>query len=454
MCKCGLDNCKCFEHHHCLLFIFFLNDSNIQKVSQILPNIFKLHMKKKPIFSMNTLKNYKVFQVHGKEFQQFIDIELLYQSINLEGKLCQVFIFLDKQNFEEGFSKSHFITQKSSLQITTLIIFDKNQYSLSQMKSFNVLFQSIIVLSQGLNIYEQILKISDSFASKLSKLLELPTFQVPHDQNSVVRFQQSIINFNLKVQERKLTSLEQIEKLISYLEMSRLNLFYVSQTDKEYSQVIKMKFEIQVLKILSEFTEVILNNIEELMKNNLQLMVQCKNCYSFGYLSQNIEPIYINTQSNSQCECPSSFQILDEKQNLISQCNYKDMELSMQLLRKKFSILYLLPKIQQIPQIQNMQSQEETKLKLDEYLKKVKENLVVIQTRRKTNETVKLQIVAQKLTLSFERDKLIKEIKQIEQQIQQYEQQSKKILFDQNTYNEKIKALENNILILANPKIK
>ncbi|CAK93565.1 unnamed protein product (macronuclear) [Paramecium tetraurelia] len=447
MCKCGLDVCQCFEHH-CLLFIFFLNDSNIQKVAEILPNIFKLSIKKKPIFSINTLRNYKVFQVYGKEFKQLIDIELLYQSINLEGELCQVFIFLDKQNFEEGFSQSCFITQKLYQKITTLIIFDnKNQYCLSQMKSYNMQFQSIVTLTQGLNIHEKILKISDSFAGKVSTLLELKAFQIPPNQNSVVRFQQSIIDFNHKVQERKLTSLEQIEKLIRYLETSRLNLLYVSQTNQEYTNVIKMKFEFQVLKILSEFTEIILKNIEELMKINLQSLVQCKNCQSFGYFSSNKEPSFINTFSNSQCQCPSSQQFLDGKNNLIQQCDYKDMESSMQLLRKKFT------KFQQIPQIHGIESREETEFILNKNLKKVKEILVDLQTRRKTNDTYKFQIVTKKLTLTSERDKLLKVIEQIEQQIQEYEQQSKKIMFDQNAYNEKIKALENNILILANPKI-
>ncbi|CAD8106357.1 unnamed protein product [Paramecium sonneborni] len=427
MCFCQLKNCKCNES--CLLFIFFLEDTNILKIHNYLPNTFNFNNKNMPIFSRNTLNKFKVFWALGKEFKQKNEIELFFQSIYLEGELHQIFIFLDKVNYQQNFLQTPIINnpllQKQYQQNIRLILFDFNQnFNQYEVKFLTNRFIMLFIQQVEKRLKETILKISNSQINNIIKFqFSKETSKIKEE--ALKNFSQCLQNLISKVEKKN--SIEYVAKLIQYLHMSRQNIFYVSQNVQStysFTNAVLIKFNYEILKNLNDFIEEILSRIQKILKSNQVQILKCYQCNSFGYLTLKEECSFINTFNPSQCEC---IQSENYQQLTVNECNQNDIETLILQLKHTFSIQYILKKFEQKKQEKIMQDDQNNYKKLSEKLKNVQENLKVLKDKSQKLQVKNEQIQMENQSLLQKRNNIEQQIIQVEQEIEHYEQKSKQL---------------------------
>ncbi|CAD8187290.1 unnamed protein product [Paramecium octaurelia] len=349
-----------------VIILLFLSEESQKAVKEQFKEILNFSFDKLMIFSNYKYNQQILFVTNGRNLSSPEDVNLYLKNCSLEGNLRQIIVLCDTKTFKADFNKFSFVKrlqQDSQLKgITSLffLIHMVDTFTKRDLTNLNLLAHNVQIVQQT--------ELKDSFQKTFeqqnysSPQLTL-NLQQPKPCEKCVEMVQQFIN-NKKKYNSIPTSCRIIDFYFDMLIDIRNQGIYqqckacnkIADKTLKNRNALYCKFNIEIIKLLKEFTDYVFQKIEQFYKQFLSEIKCCVNCKTIVFVTLNrYEKIefFQNLQFRCLEICNFKDNIQEIQQRYKAQLELFTMNTTLQNLQKKIST----PKQTEIQQQQLIERQ-------------------------------------------------------------------------------------------------
>ncbi|CAK93564.1 unnamed protein product (macronuclear) [Paramecium tetraurelia] len=325
-----------------VMILFFLSEENQQIVQQQFKDVLNFSFEKLMIFSDFRYYQSRLFISNGKLLPSPDDFKLYLGNCCLEGNLRQIVVLVDLKTCKNDFNQFSYVKRLQQndqfKDITSLFFLNSLEENITQkdngiLNQLGLNFQKI----QSFQLKETLKKTLDS-QNYVSKQIQynLPTIKQCETCQEMVK---DLINEKKKFYQTP--SCGNIDLYFKLLIDLRNQVVYScpkcnNRDDKKHRNALYFKFNIEIIKLIQNFTQNIFQQIEIYCKR-FQFMIKCCSiCKTIFY-------------QNSQ-KYPKKIEFFNNLQNNCNSCKFQENKQEIQLRYKSqlefFSMNTIIKKLQ------------------------------------------------------------------------------------------------------------